>query len=545
MMVVRGVAIGAIISAPMGPVGILCVQRTLDGGRRHGFYTGVGASISDLIYCLLTGFGLSFIEDFLQENQQIIQILGSIVLIGFGIYIMKKNPASNLSRKRPSAGRTGKAMLSGFLFTFSNPLILFLIIGLFARFNFQSPECRWFDYVVGYISIVAGAIGWWWLITFIVNKVRAHFNLRSMWIVNRVIGIVILIFALFGIITAFTSDSKASVRPEERIVQQQIWHPVSDTLPVLISAPGPEAGRFCFLPGSSEGEAISGIDFTLSNLHGSPERAYSYIDEEGNRKKRKRPAILLKWTTASGRNGSLRMASELPLTYESEESGGQTGFFFEGELVPETGSKPLNFILDETPFHIDVHNGKMTISIAREREFTIVLDEDLALFDIEVEPGGNLAIGSGQYWTRRLPVYNRRVSELDWNDQESIGQSVLAITGGRTVPEVCGVWRHYQSREDTGRISRGGDYRLLILPSDTAEGGLDIWMIDGARVLPDEWPCGRLKGRLKPSAWADDWEAEWYDAEGRSCGRAVRAHYKDGVLEILFPRHGSSVSFIR
>ena len=84
-MMWRGIAIGIIMSAPMGPVGILCIQRTLDKGRRTGLYTGVGAALSDLFYCILTGFGLSFIEEFLEKNQEIIQLVGSIELIGFSV----------------------------------------------------------------------------------------------------------------------------------------------------------------------------------------------------------------------------------------------------------------------------------------------------------------------------------------------------------------------------------------------------------------------------------------------------------------------------
>ena len=130
-MLWRGIAIGVIISAPMGPVGILCLQRTLEKGRRTGFYTGVGASISDLFYCLLTGFGLSFIEDFLTRNQNIIQLLGSVVLIIFGVYLFRSNPSRRI--KPPSAGKISphKNILVGFLFTFSNPLIIFLIIESF------------------------------------------------------------------------------------------------------------------------------------------------------------------------------------------------------------------------------------------------------------------------------------------------------------------------------------------------------------------------------------------------------------------------------
>lgn len=201
-MIWRGIAIGILISAPMGPVGILCIQRTLDKGRRTGFFTGIGAAISDLLYCLLTGFGLSFIEEFIERNQNVIQLLGSAVLIGFSFYLFKKNPATQLKKPVAEDVDPRKNILAGFLFTFSNPLILFLIIGLFARFNFLMPEIRFYHYIVGFISIIAGAVGWWWFVTFSIDKVRAHFNLRSMYLINRVIGVVILLFAIVGIVTS-------------------------------------------------------------------------------------------------------------------------------------------------------------------------------------------------------------------------------------------------------------------------------------------------------------------------------------------------------
>lgn len=203
----RGVAIGILISAPMGPVGILCIQRTLLKGRKTGLYTGIGAAISDLIYCILTGFGLSFIEEFLERNQNVIQLAGSAVLIAFAIYLFKKNPASSLKTPEQKAEQISphKNILGGFLFTFSNPLILFLIIGLFARFNFSIPEISFYYYLAGYAAIFFGAILWWEFVTFSVNKLRAHFNVRSMWLINRIIGVIILLFALVGIVTSITN----------------------------------------------------------------------------------------------------------------------------------------------------------------------------------------------------------------------------------------------------------------------------------------------------------------------------------------------------
>jgi len=201
-MLWRGIAIGILVSAPMGPVGMLCIQRTLNKGRMAGLFTGLGAALSDLLYCLLTGFGLSFIEEFLERNQDIIQLIGSAVLIGFGLYIFRQNPSKRL-KKAPDAATSHKTdFISGFLFTFSNPLILFLIIGLFARFNFLMPEIRFYHYIIGFLFIIAGAVLWWYLVTLFVDKVRAHFNLRSMWLINRIIGSIILIFAAFGIATS-------------------------------------------------------------------------------------------------------------------------------------------------------------------------------------------------------------------------------------------------------------------------------------------------------------------------------------------------------
>lgn len=204
-MIWRGMAIGIMISAPMGPVGMLCIQRTLNGGRRAGLYTGIGAALSDLFYCLLTGFGLSFIEEFLGRYQNIIQLVGSLVLVAFGIYLFRNNPAKSLKKPDEVKASDKKNILTGFLFTFSNPLILFLIIGLFARFNFLLPEIMFYHYIAGFVFILAGALLWWWLVTFFVDKVRTHFNVRSLWLINRSIGCIILIFAAVGIATSITA----------------------------------------------------------------------------------------------------------------------------------------------------------------------------------------------------------------------------------------------------------------------------------------------------------------------------------------------------
>lgn len=199
-VIIAGLAIGILISAPMGPIGMLCIQRTLNKGRASGFFTGVGAAFSDLLYSLLTGFGLSFVINFIEKNQTVLQILGSVVLLGFGVYIARKNPAKMIKEKKghPVKNNYVQDLITGFLFTFSNPLIIFLIIGLYARFNFLTNITSIYGYFIGFLSIIVGALGWWFLTTYFVSKVRGRFNVRSMWLINIFIGSLICLMSVIG-----------------------------------------------------------------------------------------------------------------------------------------------------------------------------------------------------------------------------------------------------------------------------------------------------------------------------------------------------------
>lgn len=205
----RGLAIGILISAPMGPIGMLIIQRTLSKGRWPAFFTGIGAALSDLAYCLLTGFGISFITDFIERNQQLLQIISGIVLVAFGLFLFRKNPTRALQPNSQTPSNNYFAdIVSGFFLTVSNPLILFFIIGLFARFNFILPDnFSTMHYVLAYMTIFAGALLWWYIVTMLVNRLRSRFNVRSLWLINRIIGSLLIIMAIVGTTMAFINNS--------------------------------------------------------------------------------------------------------------------------------------------------------------------------------------------------------------------------------------------------------------------------------------------------------------------------------------------------
>ena len=202
--IIKGILIGVIASAPMGPVGILCIQRTLNKGRWFGFITGVGAAASDIFYALITGLGMSFVMDFInnEHNKYLLQISGSIMLFIFGIYCFKSNPMKNAHKSSNKKGTLTHNAITAFFVTLSNPLIIFLFMATFTQFAFVIPDHP-LEMSVGYLSIVLGALLWWFGLTWLIDKVRNIFDPNGITIINKVIGSVVMIFsliALFGLV---------------------------------------------------------------------------------------------------------------------------------------------------------------------------------------------------------------------------------------------------------------------------------------------------------------------------------------------------------
>ncbi|HXK75642.1 MAG TPA: LysE family transporter [Bacteroidaceae bacterium] len=192
--------VGVIVSAPMGPVGVLCVQRTLNKGRWYGFVTGCGAALSDLIYAAATGYGMKWVDPLIHTHRLWLQVFGSLLLFGFGLYMFLSNPIKSV--RQPSKQRDGywHNGVTAFLVTFSNPMILLLFIALFARFDVTLHVLPDFQKMIAYAMIITGALLWWFVLTTGVNMVRERFNLRGIFLINRTMGAVVMIAAVIGVL---------------------------------------------------------------------------------------------------------------------------------------------------------------------------------------------------------------------------------------------------------------------------------------------------------------------------------------------------------
>lgn len=191
-------------SAPMGPVGMLCIQRTLNEGKKHGLITGVGAVVGDMLIALLAiiaALGLGFSTEFIQRHEGPLKVIGSIILIVFGYIVFNKNPSKNLAKLKENAISYWKVFVSSLILTVSNIATLFLYIALFARFNVIDSSKHFGYDLITILFIGIGAMLWWLLVTYFVNKLRTRFNPRGLQIFNKIIGALLTILGIAGIIT--------------------------------------------------------------------------------------------------------------------------------------------------------------------------------------------------------------------------------------------------------------------------------------------------------------------------------------------------------
>ena len=202
----KGMLIGMIASAPMGPTGVLCVQRTLKKGRSYGLVTGVGAALSDIIYAAITGFGMAFVMDFVNnpQNRYYLQIVGSLMLLGFGWFTYRTDPTKKMHKSGNEKGTLTYNLVTAFIVTLSNPLIVFLFMALYAQFAFVLPNHP-FEMVVGFLSIVGGAMLWWWGLTCLVDKIRTKFDENGIKLINQVIGVAVIISSVIMLLGTTTN----------------------------------------------------------------------------------------------------------------------------------------------------------------------------------------------------------------------------------------------------------------------------------------------------------------------------------------------------
>jgi threonine/homoserine/homoserine lactone efflux protein len=194
-----GVVIGFSIAAPVGPIGVLCVRRTLAEGRLHGLVSGLGAATADAVYGCVAAFGLAFISDLLVQQQLWLRIVGGTFLCFLGVRTILAKP----SEKAQNAKKLGLAGAYGstFVLTLTNPVTILLFAAVFASLGLGSIAGDYGSAALLVLSVFAGSATWWFILSGSVSLLRTKLTPRVMLWINRVSGAIILVFGLVAILS--------------------------------------------------------------------------------------------------------------------------------------------------------------------------------------------------------------------------------------------------------------------------------------------------------------------------------------------------------
>lgn len=193
---VKGILLGLLVSVPLGPVGVLCIQKTVGKGWKSGMFGGLGAVLADTLFASISGLGISFIIDFLTEQSLIIQIVGGIVLVLLSYRVFFTNPAVQVRKQQRTKVKGWEDFFATFFLALSNPATIFVFIAAFAGFVVQK-DSGIIQLLTTILGVTTGCAAWWYLIISTVNRFRSRIRLKNLWWINKITGF--LIFA-FGVV---------------------------------------------------------------------------------------------------------------------------------------------------------------------------------------------------------------------------------------------------------------------------------------------------------------------------------------------------------
>jgi len=200
LLILEGVILGISVSAPVGPIGVLCIQRTLNKGRNFGLVSALGAALADTFYAVLAAFGISFVG--FDPHSYAFRLIGGTILIIVGVKMFFTNPIAQIRKPTGKSTYLGYFVTTFFL-TLMNPLTVVFFVASFATLGLNEYSQRSGYLILVVFSVLLGALLWWFSLVYTVNAFRKKFRLRNLWWINKISGLVITLLAAVSIILFF------------------------------------------------------------------------------------------------------------------------------------------------------------------------------------------------------------------------------------------------------------------------------------------------------------------------------------------------------
>lgn len=198
----RGLIIGVSIAAPVGPIGLVCIQRTVIQGRAFGFVSGLGAATADAVYGSVAGFGIDLVSHFLIHQRIWIHLIGGALLLLLGIRGLFTRSAEQAAPTKNTVRRIWWSYLSTFLLTITNPVTILSFVAVFAALGVANSSQEFVSATFIVVGVFLGSALWWLFLSGIAGWLRGKLNRAVLLWVSRLSAVVIIGFGIFGIVSS-------------------------------------------------------------------------------------------------------------------------------------------------------------------------------------------------------------------------------------------------------------------------------------------------------------------------------------------------------
>ena len=199
---VTGLVVGFLVAAPVGPVAVMCIQRTLVDGRLSGYATGIGAALADTVFGAFAIFSVALVETFLSDHRPAVQFIGGLVLVGLGLrtILVHQNRKTEAAKSAPIDHLSLlQSAASAFVVTIVNPITILAFVSIFAAIRVSATVDGLLGSWTVVLGVLLGALAWWWLLASIASVLRQRFTERGLRWLNAISGTVILGFGVYGL----------------------------------------------------------------------------------------------------------------------------------------------------------------------------------------------------------------------------------------------------------------------------------------------------------------------------------------------------------
>ncbi len=199
----RGAVLGFSIAAPVGPIGILCIRRTLAEGRLVGFVSGLGAATADVFFGGIAAFGVTFVSGFMVQQEMWLRLIGGLFLCYLGVHTFFARPATQGAQAR-SRG-LAQAYASTFALTLTNPMTIIAFAAIFAGMGIGAGSGNYASAALLVLGVFCGSAAWWLILSGVVSLLRRQIDAPKMMLINRISGIIIAAFGVVAVMSIFVN----------------------------------------------------------------------------------------------------------------------------------------------------------------------------------------------------------------------------------------------------------------------------------------------------------------------------------------------------